>query len=231
MGNLGCLTLCAIFVLGALILGRTVEGSVAAGSGSSSVANASNVKDDRLWNHKAFSNPKKAEKYVGGFTNADRRDYKQGLQHIENLHEAAGAFTIAQIIKNERQREQQRNELAEQIRARQEATKEAAREAAQQAEEANFFHGDPNCLVLDERTLTTGSDEYVSYVYGKVQNKCDKSFSYVQVQVSYMDSHGDLSDSGLANVNNLGSGETWSFKIADMDDAHKSYRLEKISGF
>jgi hypothetical protein len=92
-----------------------------------------------------------------------------------------------------------------------------------------MFHGDPDCLVLDERTLGTESDEYSWYVKGIVKNTCDHDLSYVQVEINFYRPDGTVSDSGLANVDNLGSGDSWSFKALGVDSGG-TWRVEKISG-
>jgi hypothetical protein len=124
------------------------------------------------------------------------------------------------------------------IREQQEAARVAeqkrvadAADASRRAEEANLFHGDPDCLVLDRRSLSTSSDDYVAYVEGRVKNTCDRDFSYVQVSINFYRSDGSLEDSGLANVNNLSSGDTWAFKTIQSGTGGGTWRVEKVTGF
>jgi hypothetical protein len=65
------------------------------------------------WSDKAPSSPRAAEKRVGGFTADERAAYKRGLAHIANTHQAAGSFTIAQVVDQEGGRERQRVEAAQ----------------------------------------------------------------------------------------------------------------------
>jgi hypothetical protein len=104
---------------------------------------------------------------------------------------------------------------------------EAAASSARAAEEANFMHGDPDCLVLDRRSVGTDSDDYVGYVTGTVKNTCDRSFDYVQVEINFYHPDGSLEDSGLANVNNLQSGDSWHFKTISQGSGGGTWRVER----
>jgi len=191
------------------------------------------------FNTRATLNERAASQRVGGFDNDTQRLYHQGVQHIVNKHQRVGSFTIGQVIDQERGREQQRSEAAarQQERARQiaadnEQRRKDAAQAAIAAEDAHFMHGTPDCLVLDNRTVHAESGEYSWYIDGKVTNRCDRELGYVQVEIGFFDSAGNLQNSGLANVNNLEAGQTWSIhKLAYESEGAGTWRIEKLSGF
>jgi len=223
----GCLLLIGGFF--AIVLGLSVIGSLSgnhSGVSNSPVASGG-VADNPGYRHKATSSISRASKLVGNFpTGQDTSDYGTGLAHIAHLHEKLGNFTIAQVLSEGRAvREQQDAD-----RERQRQAAEQAAEAKKAAEEANLIHGDPDCLVLDRRTLDTEADEFTGYVKGTVKNTCDRDFSYVQVEINFYHPDGTLDNSGLANVNNLGAGDSWSFKTPSIGSGGGTWRVMKISG-
>ena len=177
----------------------------------------------RAWNHKAMANETLASKTVGGFSADEKRLYHVGLEHLSHQHQAVGSLTIGQVVTQEGQREQQEVTLAKQ--AIQRATQER-----QTAEERHFFHGTPDCLVLDDRTLGTESGEGEWYILGKVTNQCAQDFGYVQVEIGFLDSDGNLVSSDMGNVNNLHAGQSWSFRIPEFDTTGSKWRIEGITG-
>jgi hypothetical protein len=62
-----------------------------------------------------------------------------------------------------------------------------------------------------------------------IENTCDKDFSYVQVQMTVYRHDGTVVDRGLANVNNIKAGETWSWKTIQSDDSG-TWDVTNISG-
>lgn len=56
------------------------------------------------WHQKAVASARAAERSVGGFNASDRVLYKNGLRHILSAHGKVGAYTIGQVIEDERQR-------------------------------------------------------------------------------------------------------------------------------
>jgi hypothetical protein len=215
VGGLFCLA-----ILGA-VFGQ--HGTVDAGTPSSTT----DMMSDARYRQKAPLSTSAASRRVGNFPTGEvTEDYTRGVAHIRNLHEKIGNFTIAEVIgEGQAIRMQQQ---AARDRARQQA--QAAAAAAREAEEANLMHGDPDCLVLDKRSLGTTSDDYVGYVKGVVVNKCDHDLSYVQVEINFYHPDGTLDNSGLANVNNLGSGDSWAFKTPETDSDSGTWRVEKITG-
>jgi hypothetical protein len=177
--------------------------------------------------HKATSSVSRASRIVGNFpTGQDTDDYATGLQHIAHLHKSLGGYTIYQVLAEGRA---VRSQATAARRAEEQRIAEA-KDAMRRAQEAHLLHGDPDCLVLDDRTLSTESDEYVGYVKGVVKNTCDRNFGYVQVEINFYHADGSLANSGLANVNNLDAGNSWSFKtIVPPDSEGGRWRVEKIS--
>jgi hypothetical protein len=149
-------------------------------------------------------------------------------------HPAEYARQKAEARAAERQREVAAQNAQRAANAKEQAqnSARAAAEARQQAEAANLFHGSPDCLVLDKRTLTSESGDYTWYIEGKVVNNCDRDFGYAQVEFSFYDSAGNQVSSGLTNINNLVAGQTWSFKKPVYEtQAAGSWRVVKLSGF
>ena len=192
------------------------------------------------FNHKAVANERTASKLGGGF-DADQRDlYHRGLEHIYNIHGHIGSYTIGAVIDMEYHRDQERAAEANQKAQAAERRAEAARQAAQQAaaerqreEEAHLYHGNPDCLVLDNRTLTTESGDYTWYIDGKVTNECDHDMGYVQVEFNFFDNSGNQVSSGMVNVNNLAAGHTWAFHKAvyESDASGGHWQVSGLSGF
>jgi hypothetical protein len=203
------------------------------------------------WNTKATLDQPAASKRVGGFNDKDATLYRNGVQHIINRHQNIGAFTIGQVVDQERGREAQRAKIqvvlaaqrasaALRQREQREAAAEHQRELAaaaaqrrQEEEDSHLLHGSPSCLILDRRTVHTESGEYTWSIDGKVTNRCDRDLGYVQVSIGFYDASGNLENSGLVNVNNLGAGETWSFKkrVYETTSANGQWGIEKVTGY
>jgi hypothetical protein len=228
----GCLTVIGVIFVFVLFIGAIANhhsdgGSTSSGSSSDSAYSNGGVSNSGPYVHKASSSISRASKLVGNFpTGQDTADYAIGLAHIANLHQHLGNFTIYQVLSEGRAVREQQAAAREAERQR----AEAAASSARAAEEANFMQGDPDCLVLDRRSLGTDSDDYVGYVTGTVKNTCDRSFDYVQVEINFYHPDGSLEDSGLANVNNLQSGDSWHFKTISQGSGGGTWRVEKVSG-
>lgn len=67
------------------------------------ITGASHGADGR--DHKAVADEHQASQLSGGFSQSDAALYHRGLQHIANVHGKIGAFTIGQVIDQERARE------------------------------------------------------------------------------------------------------------------------------
>ena len=197
-------------------------------------ANTEAVYNGGRYLHKATSSISRASSIVGNFpTGTDRANYALGLQHFAHIHKNIGDYTIYQVVaegQDIRDGQQRDRDIARHNLERQQEAVAQKRQAAVDAEAANFRHGEPSCLVYDERSLTSESGEYVGYVKGSVKNTCDRDFSYAQVQVNFKDNSGNLVNSGLANINNLEQGQVWAWKI--MDTTHGgTWSVQKVSGF
>jgi hypothetical protein len=56
---------------------------------------------------------------------------------------------------------------------------------------------------------------------------------YVSVHFKFYDSSGNVENTGIVNMNNLGSGETWSFKKVVYENVSSGGRwgMDEITGF
>jgi hypothetical protein len=82
--------------------------------------------------HKAVADEAEASRLVAGFTDEGRALYHRGLQHIANVHQTLGQFTIRQVIAQEMTREKQRD-AARQAAADRAAQLAQSRDATLQA--------------------------------------------------------------------------------------------------
>lgn len=85
----------------------------------------------------------------------------------------------------------------------------------------------PDLELLD---LDSTADEFLVYATGHVRNNTDRNYRYVQIQINEIDQSGAIVGSTMANMNNLGPGETWSFKAPLTSDGVK-FRVKDITGF
>lgn len=104
------------------------------------------------WGDRATLSVRDAERRVGGFDANDRAQYRRGVQHIINLHERIGAFTIAQVVDQEESRERQRDDRRKQVAARAAAAAEAKRRAVAEAN--------------GPRTVTAGCNAFSARING-----------------------------------------------------------------
>ena len=70
------------------------------------------------------------------------------------------------------------------------------------------------------------NDEFALYIEGTVTNNSGRDLEYMQILIPTYDSEGNKVGSALANVNNLGDGETWKFKAMDVSGAVE-YDIDK----
>lgn len=85
----------------------------------------------------------------------------------------------------------------------------------------------PDLELLD---LDSKADDFLVYATGHVRNNTDRNYGYVQIQINELDQSGAIVGSTMANMNNLGPGETWSFKAPLTSDGVK-FRVKDITGF
>ena len=70
-------------------------------------------------------------------------------------------------------------------------------------------------LDISGTTLSVEYNEYLGYsatIKGHAKNNTNKDYSYASVEFSVYDSSGNNLGTALANINNLSSGDSWSFE-------------------
>lgn len=86
-------------------------------------------------------------------------------------------------------------------------------------------------LQIVNHKMTQGS--YGTYeVTGQAKNIGNTNLGYASIDVKFYDSQGNLLNSGLDNINNLGPGETWNFKALYTGEGKPaSYKIAVGSSF
>ena len=69
------------------------------------------------------------------------------------------------------------------------------------------------------------------FVIGKLTNRTDSSFSYIQIEINCLDETGAIVGSTLANLNNLEPHETWKFEAIITDERTKRFRIKGVTAF
>lgn len=77
---------------------------------------------------------------------------------------------------------------------------------------------------------STESDEFTTYIVGKVKNNTGKQYKYVQVELNLYDAEGSQVGSTLDNTNNLEPGGTWKFKAVALEE-FDSYKIKDVTGY
>lgn len=91
--------------------------------------------------------------------------------------------------------------------------------------------------IVGETNCTYDYNEYLGYtceITGILKNNTSLSYSYVNIEFSVYDEDGNNLGTALDSVNNIGSGETWSFSATLLDfpsSRPASYRLKDITAF
>ena len=68
-------------------------------------------------------------------------------------------------------------------------------------------------------------------IRGYVENKSKNTYKYVEIRYDFLDKDGVLLGNGLDNVNNLGPGEKWSYRIPAVGgDRYDHARLVSVTG-
>ena len=75
------------------------------------------------------------------------------------------------------------------------------------------------------------ADQFALYISGTIKNNTNRKYSYAQVTFGVYDKDGNKVDTALDNINNLGPGETWSFKAISTYTGGGSYKLDKITAY
>lgn len=95
--------------------------------------------------------------------------------------------------------------------------------------------GESSEVVLSESNIICNYNEFMEgwevEINGIIQNKTKSDYSYVSVEFSLYDASGNNLGTAMDNMNNLGAGESWSFKAVSFDwfsKEVKSYKLAEI---
>lgn len=88
----------------------------------------------------------------------------------------------------------------------------------------------PNLEVVEHHSCST---EYgTNAVCGTVQNNSSRNYGYAQVSVNFYDKNGNLIDSSLDNINNLGAGQKWKFQVPFLTYSNVSkYQVTGVEGW
>lgn len=88
----------------------------------------------------------------------------------------------------------------------------------------------PEAPDLEVIEHSTESDEFTTYIVGKVKNNTDKQYGYVQVELNLYDADGAQVGSTLDNTNNLEPGGTWKFKAVAFEE-FDNYKIKDVTGY
>lgn len=69
-----------------------------------------------------------------------------------------------------------------------------------------------------------------SYIYGTMVNDSENSYGYVQITAQLFDKDGAVVGSSMTNINNIGPGSVWKFKIPCLEKYSK-FEITTIDGF
>ncbi|MBR2869846.1 MAG: FxLYD domain-containing protein [Clostridia bacterium] len=90
---------------------------------------------------------------------------------------------------------------------------------------------------VEEPTLYIDYNSYLGYsaeIRGVIKNTSSNDYDYVEIEYTVYDQKGNNIGTALANVNNLGAGETWSFTATLLDfpsSAPESFKLKDITAW
>lgn len=78
-----------------------------------------------------------------------------------------------------------------------------------------------------------GSNQFATYITGKLTNNTDDAVSYIQVEYNLYDAEGAQVGTALANTNNLQPGGVWKFEAIGnaSPDEVASFELIDVTGF
>ena len=105
----------------------------------------------------------------------------------------------------------------------------AAQPAEEQAEEPAE---EQEPYTVSEEQLD-GSNQFATYITGKLTNNTDDAVSYIQVEYNLYDAEGAQVGTALANTNNLQPGGVWKFEAIGTasPDEVASFELINVTGF
>jgi hypothetical protein len=80
---------------------------------------------------------------------------------------------------------------------------------------------------------TTENNGYMFTINGALRNNTGKQYLYVQITFGVYDAGGSKLGTALANVNNLGPGETWKFSAVYFGtiESGGTYKLDDITAY
>ena len=84
---------------------------------------------------------------------------------------------------------------------------------------------------LEVFDLDSKSDDFASYIVGKVKNHSNQNYSYVQVEFNLYDNNGNQVGSTIDNIMNLRAGGTWSFEAMIFEDSVTRYELVDVTAW
>jgi hypothetical protein len=71
----------------------------------------------------------------------------------------------------------------------------------------------------------------ICYIAGRVKNNSARDYTYAQIQITLYDKENAVVGSAMSNINGLGSGEIWKFKVMVSEDSAYTGRLKSLTGF
>lgn len=89
-------------------------------------------------------------------------------------------------------------------------------------------------LDISDVSMSTEYNEYLGYsavIKGTEKNRSSKNYSYASIEFSVYDATGNNLGTALANINNLGSGDTWRFEailLSFSSSRPTTYKLVEI---
>lgn len=96
---------------------------------------------------------------------------------------------------------------------------------------------DKRTVDVSNTSLSVSYSEFLGYsasILGVAKNNTGKDLSYVQIEFSVYDSAGNNVGTALANINNLGAGDTWRFEatlLSFPNTRPSSYKLADVTYF
>ena len=92
-------------------------------------------------------------------------------------------------------------------------------------------------LTITDTNMSVTYNEYLGYsatITGVAENTSGKNLSYASVEFSIYDASGNNLGTALANINNLGEGDTWRFEatlFSFPSTRPTSFKLVDVTGF
>lgn len=96
---------------------------------------------------------------------------------------------------------------------------------------------DKRTVDVSNTSLSVSYSELLGYsasISGVAKNNTGKDLSYVQIEFSVYDSAGNNVGTALANINNLGAGDTWRFEatlLSFPNTRPSNYKLADVTYF